>query len=88
MSEVGRPGVRAEELRRMCAGSGRRSEDRVVKRGFPRSHLHRAAPSFSMPGPSPSGGGAAPGATPGEWARGASLGTRASTWARRKATRV
>jgi len=28
-----------------------RSEDRVVKRGPPRSHLHRAAPSFSVPGP-------------------------------------
>jgi len=27
-----------------------RSEDRVVKRGPPRSHLHRAAPSFSVPG--------------------------------------
>jgi len=28
-----------------------RSEDRVVKRGPPRSHLHRAAPSFSVPAP-------------------------------------
>jgi hypothetical protein len=28
-----------------------RSEDRVVKRGPPRSHLHRAAPSLSVPGP-------------------------------------
>jgi hypothetical protein len=27
-----------------------RSEDRVVKRGPPRSHLHRAAPSLSVPG--------------------------------------
>jgi len=29
---------------------GRRSGERVVKRGPPRSHLHRAAPSFSVPG--------------------------------------
>jgi len=56
---------------------GRHSEDRVVKRGPPRSRLHRVAPSPSVPGPSSPDGGAARDATSRERARGASLGTRA-----------
>jgi len=43
--------------------TGHRSEGRAVKRDLPRSHLHRAAPSLSVPGPSSSGEGAARGAT-------------------------
>jgi len=42
------------------ATSGERSEDRVVKRGPPRSHLHRAAPSFSVPGLHVASSGALP----------------------------
>jgi hypothetical protein len=42
------------------ATSGERSGDRVVKRGPPRSHLHRAAPSFSVPGLHVASSGALP----------------------------
>jgi hypothetical protein len=65
-----------------------RSEDRVVKRGPPRSHLHRAAPSLSVPGPLVTAaftggvgwGGRHAAATPRGRARGASLGTRVIEW--------
>jgi len=48
-----------------------------VKRDPPRSRLHRAAPSPSVPGSSSSDGEAARDATSRVRARGASLGTRA-----------
>ena len=73
-----------------------RSEDRVVKRGPPRSHLHRAAPSLSVPGPLVTAaftggvgwGGRHAAATPRGRARGASLGTRASTGVAERRARV
>jgi hypothetical protein len=50
--------------------AGRSSEERAVKRGPPRSHRHRAAPSCSVYGPPPSGEGTARGRD------GARVGTR------------
>lgn len=44
---IGRTRGRIKAAR--IASNGHRSEGRVVKRGLPRSHLHRAAPSFSVP---------------------------------------
>jgi len=38
------------QRRARTESTGERSGDRVVKREPPRSHLHRAAPSFSVPG--------------------------------------
>jgi hypothetical protein len=66
MSEVSARLGRAEEQRRTHRIDGHRSEGRVVKRDFPRSHLHRAAPSLSVPGLRSSDRRAARGATPRE----------------------
>jgi hypothetical protein len=50
MSEVGRSIDARKKNAARSHRTGHQSEGRAVKRDLPRSHLHRAAPSLSVPG--------------------------------------